>query len=307
MSTAAWLWIPIVLWAAFAQTVRNAAQKNLTKAHGALPATLVRFIYGLPFAAVWLIAVMMWTGAALPAVSPTFVAGFLPWVTVGSVGQILGTALLLLAMDRTNFAVASAYSKTEVLQVAIFAVVLLGEAVTLNSAIAIVIATAGVVLMSAKDAKSASGRTWLSQAAIYGIGSGALFAITAVGYRGATVALAEPNPAIAGAYTLVWAQSIQTLLLGGYLYVTQRDKLAAVLGAWRLSVLAGFMGAAASAGWFTAFAMRNAADVRALGLIEVFFSYALARRMFGERTSVLEGTGMALLTLGLAILCLQFY
>ncbi len=303
MSTADWLWIPIVLWAAFAQTVRNAAQKNLTKAHGALPATLVRFIYGLPFAVVWLIAVMMWTGAALPTVSPMYFI----WVTVGSVGQILGTALLLLAMDRTNFAVASAYSKTEVLQVAIFAVVLLGEAVTLTSAIAIVIATAGVVLMSAKDAKSASGRTWLSQAAIYGIGSGALFAITAVGYRGATVALAEPNPAIAGAYTLVWAQSIQTLLLGGYLYVKQRDKLAAVLGAWRLSVLAGFMGAAASAGWFTAFAMRNAADVRALGLIEVFFSYALARRMFGERTSVLEGTGMALLTLGLAILCLQFY
>jgi drug/metabolite transporter (DMT)-like permease len=301
MTYAAWLWIPIVLWAAFAQTVRNAAQKNLTKAHGTLPATLVRFIYGLPFAAVWLIAVMAWTGATLPAVSPAFFA----WVTIGSVGQILATALLLLAMDRTNFAVASAYSKTEVLQVVIFAVVLLGEAVTLTSAIAIVIATAGVVLMSAKDAKNAAGSTWLSQAAIYGIGSGALFAITAVGYRGATLALAEPNPAIAGAYTLVWAQSIQSVLLGGYLYVKQRDKLAAVLGAWRMSVLAGFMGAAASAGWFTAFAMRNAADVRALGLIEVFFSYALARRMFGERTSVLEGTGMALLTLGLAILCLQ--
>jgi len=301
--TTAWLWIPIVLWAAFAQTVRNAAQKNLTRAHGTLPATLVRFIYGLPFAALWLIAVMGWTGATLPALSPAFFA----WVTVGSVGQILATALLLLAMDRTNFAIASAYSKTEVLQVAIFAVVLLGEAVTPISAIAIVISTAGVVLMSVKDTKNASGSTWLSQAAIYGIGSGALFAITAVGYRGATVALAEPNPAIAGAYTLVWAQTIQTVLLGGYLYVKQREKLAAVLGAWRMSMLAGLMGAAASAGWFTAFAMRNAADVRALGLIEVFFSYALARRMFGERTSVLEGTGMVLLTVGLAVLCLQFF
>lgn len=303
MTDATWLWIPIVLWAAFAQTVRNAAQKNLTKAHGTLPATLVRFVYGLPFAAVWLIVVMAWTGAALPPLSGAFFA----WALVGSVGQILATALLLAAMEKTNFAVASAYSKTEVLQVAIFAVVLLGEAVTLTSAIAIVVSTAGVVLLSARDARNAGSRTWLSQAAMYGIGSGALFAITAVGYRGATLALAEPNPAIAGAWTLVWAQSMQSVLLGGYLYLKQRDRLAAVLGAWRMSLLAGMMGAAASAGWFTAFAMRNAADVRALGLIEVFFSYALARRMFGERTSVLEGTGMALLIIGLAVLCLQFF
>ena len=301
MSSTAWLWIPIVLWAAFAQTVRNAAQKSLTKAHGTFPATLVRFIYGLPFAALWLAAVMGHSGTPLPAVSRAFFV----WVTVGGVSQILATALLLAAMERTNFAVASAYSKTEVLQVAVFAVVLLGETVTPASVIAIVIATAGVVLLSAKDAKNAPGNTWISEAAVFGIGSGALFAVAAVGYRGATLALGEPNPAIAGAYALVWAQTIQSVLLGGYLYVRQREGLAAVLRAWRMSVLAGLMGAAASAGWFTAFAMRNAADVRALGLIEVLFSYAIARRMFGERISVVEGSGMALLIAGLAVLCLQ--
>lgn len=301
MSSTAWLWVPIVLWAAFAQTVRNAAQKSLTKAHGTLPATLVRFIYGLPFAALWLAAVMGYSGTPLPPVSPAFFV----WVSVGGVSQILATALLLAAMERTNFAVASAYSKTEVLQVAVFAVVLLGEAVTFASAIAIVIATTGVVLLSAKNANNAPGGTWLSQAAIFGIGSGSLFAVAAVGYRGATVALGEPNPAAAGAYALVWAQTIQSVLLGGYLYVRQREGLAAVLGAWRMSVLAGLMGAAASAGWFTAFAMRNAADVRALGMIEVLFSYAIARRMFGERISVLEGMGMALLIAGLVVLCVQ--
>ncbi len=299
-SSLVWLWIPITLWAAFAQTVRNVAQKNLTKAHGTLPATLVRFVYGLPFAVAWLLAVMAWCGAALPAVSPNFFF----WVVLGAVGQILGTAALLAAMERTNFAVASAYSKTEVLQVAVFAVVLLGEAVTLASAVAIVIATAGVVLLSAKSARSAQG-AWLSKAAAHGIASGAFFAIAAVGFRGGTVALAEPNPAIAGAYTLVWAQSIQSVLLGGYLYARQKEKLAAVLGAWRLSMLAGCMGAAASAGWFTAFAMRNAPDVRALGLIEVFFSYAIAHRLFGERITAIEGIGMALLVAGLAVICLQ--
>ena len=301
MTYAAWLWIPIVLWAAFAQTVRNAAQKSLTKAHGTLPATLVRFIYGLPFAALWLATVAGYSGAPLPAVSPAFFA----WVSVAGISQILATALLLAAMERTNFAVASAYSKTEVLQVAVFAVVLLGESVTLASAIAIVIATAGVLLLSAKDARNAPGNTWISRAAVFGIGSGALFAVAAVGYRGATLALTEPNPALAGAYALVWAQTIQSMLLGGYLYVRRREGLKAVLAAWRMSMLAGLMGAAASAGWFTAFAMRNAADVRALALIEVLFSYAIARRMFGERISVLEGTGMALLIAGLVVLCLQ--
>ena len=301
MTATAWLWIPIVLWAAFAQTVRNAAQRSLTKAHGTLPATLVRFIYGLPFAVLWLMAVMRYAGTPLPAAS----AAFLAWVAIGGISQILATALLLAAMERTNFAVASAYSKTEVLQVAVFAVVLLGETVTLASAIAITIATTGVVLLSAKGTNGAPGKGWLSQAAVFGIGSGSLFAVAAVGYRGATLALGEPNPAVAGAYALVWAQSIQSLLLGGYLYVRQRESLVAVLGAWRMSLLAGLMGAAASAGWFTAFAMRNAADVRALGLIEVLFSYAIARRMFGERISLLEGFGMALLIAGLVVLCLQ--
>lgn len=296
-----WLWIPIALWAALAQTVRNMAQKSLTREHGTLPATLVRFVYGLPFAVLWLAGVMAWSGTALPALSPAFFG----WVLAGSLGQILGTALLLAAMERTNFAVAAAYSKTEVLQVAVFAVVLLGEAVTMMSAIGIVVATAGVVLLGAKDARKAAGSAWLSKAAIYGIGSGAFFAVAAVGFRGGTVALGEPNPAIAGAYALVWAQTIQSMALGGYLFARQRKKLGAVLGAWRMSMLAGLMGAAASAGWFTAFALRNAPDVRAIGLIEVFFSYLLARRMLGERTSAVEGFGMALLVAGLAVICLQ--
>ena len=52
-----WLWIPVTLWAAFAQTLRNVAQRQLTGELGTLGATLVRFLYGLPFAALWLIAV----------------------------------------------------------------------------------------------------------------------------------------------------------------------------------------------------------------------------------------------------------
>ena len=61
MVTPSWLWIPITLWAAFAQSLRNAAQRHLTRELGTLGATSVRFVYGLPFAAAWLALTLWWT------------------------------------------------------------------------------------------------------------------------------------------------------------------------------------------------------------------------------------------------------
>ena len=115
MTPVEWLWIPVTVWAAFAQTVRNAAQRGLTKELGTLGATLVRFFYGLPFAAAWLAAVVAWTGGALPAPN----AAFAGWVLLGAVSQIAATAFLLATMQERNFALGVAYSKTEVLQVAV--------------------------------------------------------------------------------------------------------------------------------------------------------------------------------------------
>ena len=77
-----------------------------------------------------------------------------------------------------------------------------------------------------------------------------------------------------------------------------------VLRAWRTSLFAGFMGAAASAGWFTAMAIEPVAHVRTLGLVELLFSSVLSRKLFRERLSATETTGVALLTLGLAIVAL---
>src|SRR2546423_10052728 len=110
-----WLWIPVTVWAAFAQTVRNAAQRHLTAELGTLGATLVRFLYGAPFAALWLLAVKQFTAAPFPAAGLVFAL----WVAVGSLAQIGATALLLRTMQERNFALGVAYSKTEVLQVAL--------------------------------------------------------------------------------------------------------------------------------------------------------------------------------------------
>jgi drug/metabolite transporter (DMT)-like permease len=299
-----WLWIPVTIWAAFAQTLRNAAQRHLTTELGTLGATLVRFLYGLPFAILWLLALI--GGAGLPLPSPNW--AFLFWVATGALTQILAQALLLKVMSERNFLLGVAYAKTEILQVAVFSFVLLSDPITIHAALAILAGTCGVFLLSPADKERpirALLTGWTSRTAVYGLASGACLALSAVGYRGAALALESPSFLAAAGYTLVWAQTLQTVGLGGWLLWRQRQTVMGVLRAWRRSLFAGFMGAAASAGWFTAMAIEPAAHVRTLGLIELLFSYAISRRFFRERTTGLEIAGIALLTLGVVIVSLR--
>jgi len=292
-----WLWIPVTIWAAFAQTIRNAVQRGLTAELGTLGATLVRFLYGLPFALLWLFIVHSLLGAALPQPG----ARFFIWVLAGAVAQIAATALLLRTMQERNFALGVAYSKSEVLQVAIFALAFLGDPITVAAGLAIAAGTAGVLLLS----PAGWGAGFTSRTALLGLASGAGFAFSAVGYRGAALALGETPFLLSAAYTLVAAQLIQTLLLGGWLLARSPQTVVRVLHAWRASLLAGFMGAAASAGWFTAFAIEPAAHVRTLGLIELVFSYAVSLKLFRERLSRRELAGMGLLALGVVLISLK--
>jgi drug/metabolite transporter (DMT)-like permease len=298
---AEWLWIPVTVWAAFAQTVRNAAQRHLTAELGTLGATLVRFLYGLPFAAAWLYFIHAAGNAAVPAPNGEFAL----WVVVGAVSQIAATALLLRTMQARNFALGVAYSKTEVLQVALFGLALLGDPVSAPAALAVGAGTLGVLLLSPADPERPL-RTfltgWTSRTALLGLACGALFAMSAVGYRGAALALPGTPFLMAGAFTLAAAQLLQTLLLGGWLLARRPGVVQRVLRAWRMSLFAGCMGAAASAGWFTAFAIEPVAHVRTLGLVELVFSYAVSRRLFRERVSRLELAGIGLLALGVAII-----
>jgi len=286
-----WWWIPITVWAAFAQTVRNAAQRSLTAELGTWGATLVRFLYGLPFALLWFVLVKDKT--------PEINFAFLAWTFLGSVSQIVATGLLLRTMQERNFALGVAYSKSEVLQIAIFAFVFLGDPITLPLAVAVTLGTAGVLLLSGSLQAG-----WATRPALLGLASGAGFALAAVGYRGATLALPETGFVLVGAFTLVVAQAMQTVLLGGFLLVRESGTVVKAVRQWRPSLLAGFMGAAASAGWFTAFAIEPAAHVRTLGLIELVFSYLVSLKLFRERLSTRELAGMALLAAGVAAITL---
>lgn len=308
MIAASWLWIPITLWAAFAQTLRNTAQRHLTAALGTWGATLVRFLYGLPFALLWLGVVDTWSGERWSPISGKFLA----WVTLGAVGQILATACLLRAMQERSFALGVAYSKTDILQVAAFGLLFLGDPLGVFGALAVIAGTLGVLLLSPLPSDGAAAarplralaRGWTNPAALFGVGSGAGFALASVGFRAAALQLAD-SFIVAAARTLVVALCLQTVLLGGYLACRHAAVLRGVLREWRTSWFAGFMGAAASAGWFSAFALTTAAQVRTLGLIELLFSYTISRKWFREQLSRQEALGMALLAAGLVLIVIR--
>jgi drug/metabolite transporter (DMT)-like permease len=303
LTPAAWLWIPITIAASLAQTARNAAQRHLTTSLGTLGSTLVRFLYGLPFAALWLLGVHVIGEYPLPAPNTAFFG----WVVLAALSQIAATALLLQVMTQRNFSLGIAYSKSEVIQVAIFGLVFLGDPVTLTTATAIAFGTLGVLLLSPIDRKhpfSTLIAGWTTRPAMLGLLSGTAFGIAAVGYRGGALALEGVAFPMAAAYTLVAALALQTVLLVGWLLVRDAQIVARVCRAWRSSLFAGLMGATASIGWFTAMAIEPIAHVRTLALIELLFGYVVSRRIFRERVTGIEIIGMVLLTSGLIVVTL---
>jgi drug/metabolite transporter (DMT)-like permease len=291
---AGWLWIVFTVTAAFFQTLRNAMQRELTTSLGTVGATHVRFLFGFPFALLSLAGVAIVTGAALPRPG----AAYWPWIIAGALTQILATALMLVAMAERSFVVAYAYIKTEPVQVALFGLVFLADTVTLPMAAAILIATAGVVTMSVKP----GGFTGGLKPTIIGLASGAMFALSAIGYRGAILSLGLPNFVMAATFTLAVGLVMQAAILSLYLWLRQPSAMIAILRAWKPSLFAGLMGAVASQFWFLAFAIATAASVRTLALIEVLFAQIVARVMFGQRTTVRETIGMALVVAGVGLL-----
>jgi drug/metabolite transporter (DMT)-like permease len=293
MIESGWLWAVFTLIAAAAQTSRNAMQRELTGRLGTVGATHVRFLFGFPFALLFLLAIMAVSGAALPRPG----LAFWPWVIDGALAQIAATALMLAAMNDRSFVVTIAYIKTEPVQVALFGFLLLGDVVTLPMAVAILIATAGVVVMSLRaDAPGGLRPT------LIGLAAGAMFGISAIGYRGAILTLTDASFVIAATFTLVVGLVMQSVILSLYLWLRDRAVLAAIFRAWRPSLFAGFMGALASQFWFLAFALATAASVRTLALVEVLFAQAISRFVFGQATSAREGLGIVMIVLGVALL-----
>lgn len=295
MVAAGWLWIVFTLLAAAGQSARNAMQRELTAALGTVGATHVRFLFGFPFALIFLAVVLTVTGLPVPALP----ASFWPWIVLGAGSQIFSTALMLAAMNDRSFVVTIVYTKTEVIQAAVFGLLFLGDPLTLPIVTAILIATAGVALMSLKGTAAVTGGL---KPTLLGLGSGAMLALSVTGYRGAILSLGHPNFVLAATFTLAIGLVLQSAVLSLYLAVRDLGVLVAIARAWRPSLFAGFMGAMASEFWFLAFALTSAANVRTLGLAEVLFAQAISFFIFKQATTRREALGMALIVVGVTLL-----
>jgi drug/metabolite transporter (DMT)-like permease len=298
------LWIPLTIAAAFLQNVRSALQKHLKETLGTTGATFVRFGYGFPFAILYLLGLVHIFGFDMPRPG----AEFFSFAVVGGLAQIAGTAFLVSLFDARNFAVGTTYSKTETVQAAIFAIVFLGETISLTATAGILVSLAGVIAISAARSPAGLGsiaRSWMAKPALIGLASGGSFGIAAVSYRGASLSLGGDGFLVQASFTLAFVLVFQTIVMAGFMAWRDRQELVRVAAAWRVASWVGLSGALASIGWFTAMTIQNAALVRALGQVELVFTIASSVLIFRERILKLELLGILLVVGGIIILLLR--
>jgi drug/metabolite transporter (DMT)-like permease len=297
------LWIPLTIAAAFLQNLRSTLQKQLTSELSAIAATYVRFSFGLPVAALYLAFLTFWSGIALPSPGTEFFA----YCLSGGLAQIMGTVLTVALFAYRNFAIGSAYAKTETVQTALFGWLVLGDRLGSGSVAAILVSLIGVMLISAtRSALTAKLyiSSLLERPALMGIGAGACFGISAVSYRAASLSLGRSDFLMPAAFTLLNVMIFQTIIMTAWLAWREPGQLTATARNWKVSALVGVTGAVSSMGWFTAMTIEKAALVRALGQIDLLFAIASSVFLFKENIKRLELTGSALVVGGILLLLL---
>ena len=296
------VWVIFTVSAAFFQNLRNGLQKSLNSVLSTAGAAYTRFAFGLPLSIIyWIIIYSLF--------SEDLNWGWIFWINifVAATSQILAMVSLLRAFSLRGFAIGTAYGKTETIQTAIFTVILLNENIQIQAFIAIFISLIGVVLMTtAKSKMSMQGilLAWREPTALYGLASGGLLGISAVTYRGAALAMEGSGWILPAASALVVALTIQTLIMTIYLFVWEKGELSKVwINRKRCSVV-GLVSMLGSVGWFAAMTLQNAAYVRALGQVELIFTFLTSVFIFRERINKSEIAGTILIVSGVIILLL---
>ncbi|MDD7971559.1 DMT family transporter [Roseinatronobacter alkalisoli] len=288
-------WIALSIAAAAFQTLRFMLQKQLSMGPlSAWGATLARFVYSVPFIVALALGYLLASGQAWPAVT----AEFWVYATIGGLAQILATWCVVALFAERNFAVGITFKKTEVVQTALVGFVILGDRITWPAMGAVLLGLVGVLILS--QMPDIGGRWWArlcNRAAALGLISGACFAVSAVGYRAATLEIASTDPLLRAGLSLAIVTVLQAAALSLWLAWREPGQVGRVMAAHRTAVWIGVTGMAGSLCWFTAFTLQNAAMVFAVGQVEVIFSLLAAVLFFGERISAREGVAITLITL----------
>lgn len=296
-------WIPITIAAAFLQNIRSALQKHLQDRLSVSAAAYSRFVFALPVVALYLWLLHNVGALALPVANLRFFI----YCTLGGICQILFTALLLWLFSYQSFAVGTTFSKLEVIMVALLGAGLLGESLNRFAILAIVISTLGVIALSASRSRltpAAARRAVTQKSTLIGLAAAASVGASTVFFRGAALSLEHDQLIMAAAYTLFISVLLQTVLMGIFLICREPGELIKIWQNRRTAGAAGISGAFASIAWFTAFTLHNAAHVRALGQIELIFTFLVGALFFKEKINAIELIGVALVSGGIALLLL---
>lgn len=293
----AFLWVPFTLAAALMQVLRNAFQARLSQRIGTVGGTQVRFVYGLPFGICMLGGLLLFGSQPLPPVG----GAALGWSLLGAVVQIVATVLMLMVMKQRGFGVAYAYIKTEPATVALLGFVLIGDTLPILSWLAVAVVTFGVVMASLGGrAQDRQRFDWRPLAT--GVAGGALFGLSAIAFRASINALPQGDFILRSMTVLAISLAMQSAILGAWFVLRDPRPFLDSLRQWRISVVAGLLGAAASACWFVGFSLTNAANVRTLALIEMPVVALVSRRLSGRWLSRREWVGYVLVTAGVVLL-----
>ena len=288
------LWIPITLAAALAQTSRSAIQRHMKGPLGDYGASAIRFIYAVPFAWIWLVVVLSWFDQPFPKLSLEFAV----WGTIGGFTQILFTVFLVRLFSYKNFLVGVAFSKTEVLLVAIVEAVFFSAAISVQFGTAILLGIIAVLLLSLGTNKF----SWMelrlslrSASTMLGLLSATALAASVISFRIAIDSIPEPDFLVRASVSAAIVVVGQALGVISYLFIFRRAELRAALVLWRPGIATGLFGAIASAGWFTGFALHRAAPVRAVGQAELLFALLFTVLVFRQKLTRIEIIGVLLL------------
>ncbi|HET6197352.1 MAG TPA: EamA family transporter [Acetobacteraceae bacterium] len=295
------LWIPITVSAALFQCWRTAMQQKLRHLLSVNGAGFVRFLYGAPTALVLLIGALIGTGLPLPAPTPAFVFH----CAAGGLCQILATNLLILSFGYRNFAVGTAYSKTETAQSAILALFVLHEVLRPLAWIGICVGLAGVMSLSlaGRGMRPAElARATVQPAALAGLGAGLLFAVTTVFIKLANQALSGPSLLVRALFVLVVTNTLQIVMQGSFLAWREPRELRKAFTTWRSSSWVGTLSAMGSACWFTAFALAPIGLVRSVGQVEIVFTLLFSRFYLKETLKPGDIAGLVLVVAGVLLI-----
>ncbi|MGD8420329.1 MAG: EamA family transporter, partial [Gammaproteobacteria bacterium] len=298
------LWIPLTILAAFFQNIRSAMQKHLKGRLSTLGAAYVRFLYAWPLALLYLLAVLYTEQQPLPEIS----AGFLGYAFAGGVCQIMFTVFLLWLFSFHNFAVGTTFSKLETVMVAIFGLLLLGDTLTPAVILAIALSAFGLVILSA--GQIGIGIVGMLRGlwrlpTLIGLTCAAWLGMSVVLFRAASLSLGLDNFLVSASFTLLVVLVLQIFVMGVIIAIREPAQFSRLLVHWRPAALVGLSGGIASVGWFSAFTLQNATYVRALGQIELLFTFFVTLVVFREKVSRLETAGIVLITAAIILILLS--